>query len=209
MWQYRQSSRADDTLTHHGVSGQTWGVRRWQNEDGSYTEAGKIHYGIGDGRENSGNSSQNKSSTASSGQQKTVTINPKSFTKDEQTIYKGMTAAERKAVDARMLKGESVEQAIRNVAKDQLRNDLLKPILKRGGALLGTSAAMVGAAAVIPNPVAKLILGSYGMGAAIGTLTVGTIGVGVYFIEKSQISKTKLSDAAAYIDEYNKSHAKS
>lgn len=26
-------------------------VRRWQNEDGTYTNAGKIHYGIGDGRQ--------------------------------------------------------------------------------------------------------------------------------------------------------------
>lgn len=28
-------------LNHHGILGQKWGVRRFQNEDGSYTEAGK------------------------------------------------------------------------------------------------------------------------------------------------------------------------
>jgi len=28
-------------LMHHGVKGQRWGVRRYQNEDGSLTEAGK------------------------------------------------------------------------------------------------------------------------------------------------------------------------
>ena len=28
-------------LVHHGILGQKWGVRRYQNEDGSYTEAGK------------------------------------------------------------------------------------------------------------------------------------------------------------------------
>ena len=30
-----------DYLAHYGILGQKWGVRRYQNEDGSYTEAGK------------------------------------------------------------------------------------------------------------------------------------------------------------------------
>jgi hypothetical protein len=34
-----------DELYHHGIKGQRWGVRRYQNEDGTYTEAGlkKLH----------------------------------------------------------------------------------------------------------------------------------------------------------------------
>ena len=34
-------------LYHHGIQGQKWGRRRWQNEDGSLTPAGRIHYGYG------------------------------------------------------------------------------------------------------------------------------------------------------------------
>lgn len=33
-----------DELYHHGIKGQKWGTRRYQNPDGSLTEAGKIRY---------------------------------------------------------------------------------------------------------------------------------------------------------------------
>lgn len=35
----------DDTLEHHGIKGQRWGVRRYQNPDGSLTDAGRKRYG--------------------------------------------------------------------------------------------------------------------------------------------------------------------
>ena len=31
-------------LYHHGIKGQKWGIRRYQNEDGTLTEAGKVRY---------------------------------------------------------------------------------------------------------------------------------------------------------------------
>lgn len=34
-----------EELAHYGVKGMHWGERRWQNEDGSLTEAGRSHYG--------------------------------------------------------------------------------------------------------------------------------------------------------------------
>ena len=34
-------------LAHHGIKGQKWGVRRYQDTDGTYTAAGRAHYGFG------------------------------------------------------------------------------------------------------------------------------------------------------------------
>lgn len=32
-------------ISHHGIKGQRWGIRRYQNDDGTLTEKGKKHYG--------------------------------------------------------------------------------------------------------------------------------------------------------------------
>lgn len=41
--------RDEDYLEHHGIKGQKWGIRRFQNEDGTLTEAGRERYTSGDG----------------------------------------------------------------------------------------------------------------------------------------------------------------
>lgn len=76
MWTYNQSPRTDE-LYHHGVLGQKWGVRRYQNADGSLTAQGKKRYGS---KEVSVKSSSSKKTTKSEhkglsdGQKKAIKI---------------------------------------------------------------------------------------------------------------------------------------
>ena len=39
-------------LYHHGIKGQKWGIRRYQNSDGSLTEEGKRRYNGPEGKKN-------------------------------------------------------------------------------------------------------------------------------------------------------------
>lgn len=47
MYGYQVIRKSD--LMHHGIKGQKWGIRRYQNEDGSWTSAGRERYGAGTG----------------------------------------------------------------------------------------------------------------------------------------------------------------
>lgn len=43
----------EDELKHHGILGQKWGVRRYENYDGTLTPEGRERYGIGDSKKSS------------------------------------------------------------------------------------------------------------------------------------------------------------
>ena len=45
MWEYQYTGE-EDYLAHHGILGMKWGVRRYQNSDGTLTAAGRKRYKI-------------------------------------------------------------------------------------------------------------------------------------------------------------------
>lgn len=44
MEMYGYSFQREEDLMHHGIKGMKWGIRRYQNEDGSLTSTGKVRY---------------------------------------------------------------------------------------------------------------------------------------------------------------------
>lgn len=48
-----EQNNNQSVLEHHGIDGQKWGFRRFQNSDGSLTPAGRERYGVGPARNSS------------------------------------------------------------------------------------------------------------------------------------------------------------
>ena len=50
----RHFDYTDVELMHHGIQGQKWGKRQYQNPDGSLTPLGRLRYGVGEARKAAG-----------------------------------------------------------------------------------------------------------------------------------------------------------
>lgn len=117
----------DNYLCHYGVKGMRWGVRRYQNSDGSLTTAGRKRYER-DQRENSGKKKGNKVGHA----------DPNRWVKEDLTRTQRLT--NETAGLARNLKAAN-DQSIRskprkrmdlsNMSDQELRNQINRELLER------------------------------------------------------------------------------
>ena len=109
-----------DYLEHHGTKGQKWYKRRYQYQDGSLTEEGRIHYGVGPAR---------KAGKALGSVKDAIrkTVNPNSADLDETIAKQNAKNAEKLA---RMRKRDEL-RAAKNAIKDkEMQNKLEEARLK-------------------------------------------------------------------------------
>ena len=103
----------ENELYHYGVEGMKWGVRRYQNPDGTYTNEGKIRY-FGKGRE----AGKMRLVKDTQGAHKLNRLNYKDKVKQLKNEYKtGKINSEQYQIKKLSAKGEKKENEIR-ITKD-------------------------------------------------------------------------------------------
>ena len=84
----------EDTLQHFGTRGMKWGRRQYQYQDGTYTPAGKVRYGIGDGHSYNGTHNSRSMQNSKQKSQSNNSSKKKSLSKKQKiAIGLGTTAA--------------------------------------------------------------------------------------------------------------------
>lgn len=109
----RMQIQYPDYLMHYGIAGQRWGIRRYQNEDGTLTEEGKLRYNEGQPESETWNKGEAKYLTDRELQRRNNRLNQERQYKEALT-----TETERNA--------------------QQLKNDIIKKVM--AGTLLSLAA---------------------------------------------------------------------
>lgn len=133
----------ESDLTHHGIQGQKWGQRRFQNEDGTWTAAGKERYGDGGstgsgcGSVHSFKGNLHRALAANYG------LNAKAYSKSNKTLAsinkQAQNAQLKKAAEADAAKAKKM-----NDPEHQKKVANLKKAAKIGAAVAGTALVAYG-----------------------------------------------------------------
>lgn len=107
-----------DEIKHHGIKGQKWGVRRYQNEDGSLTNAGKKRYGTQENFERQYPADKKKTDMAIIGSSRDAVRSTKDINKNLRELEREKTSKKQKKIN------KQIEEAVRENAKSMTDQEL-------------------------------------------------------------------------------------
>lgn len=105
------------TITHSGIKGQKWGIRRFRNYDDTLTEAGKIRYG-------DGGSKMIKKAEKERNRRNKILSDPKK-------LYKHRDEFTKAEIEKAMEKADASEKLRMQIAENKIREQESKLALKK------------------------------------------------------------------------------
>lgn len=137
-----------DELYHHGIKGQRWGIRRYQNEDGTLTAAGKARYGTAENYKNfkeykakkeTFNKAWNKAYSKSLAAYSPIKQHRENNTKRWEDVYDKMVDAEKARLNYRESK-----KSIQNIPEVKARREKIKKAVIIGASVAAAAAVTYG-----------------------------------------------------------------
>ena len=144
--------RDEEYLEHHGIKGQKWGIRRYQNDDGTFTDEGKKRYGIdSDGK-------MSKEGAKLWNQDRRSAVKDANKDLKEMSLKTNNLFRSYESNQARYSAGKLFvsEKYGPTTLKDYKANERKKTFFTYGASIVASMAALIGTAAVTINLAKKL-----------------------------------------------------